>query len=117
MPLKAALLNAEGTLNFANKNYEQAKQNLEDAVDIYDKIKSPFESARTRVILAEVLEKLNKYAQAEGELDTAITGFKELGADKDFEKARFILKNLYKENVSQIQTRINLNLPEESLKY
>ena len=98
LPLKAALLNAEGFLNFANKNYEQAKQNLEDAIDIYDKIKSAFESARARALLAEVLIKLNKYAQAEGELDSAMNKFKDLGAAKDFEKTRLALKNLYKEN-------------------
>jgi LuxR family transcriptional regulator, maltose regulon positive regulatory protein len=97
LPLKAALLNAEGHLNFVNKNYEQAKNNLEDAIDIYDKIKSSFESARARVLLAEVLVKLNKFAQAEGELDTALNKFKDLGATKDFEKTRFALKNLYKE--------------------
>jgi ATP/maltotriose-dependent transcriptional regulator MalT len=97
LPLKAALLNSEGNLNFANKNYEQAKQNLEDAIDIYDKIKSSFESAQTRALLAEVLVKLNKYAQAEGELDTALNKFKDLGAAKDFEKTRHTLKNLYKE--------------------
>jgi LuxR family transcriptional regulator, maltose regulon positive regulatory protein len=100
LPLKAARLNAEGILYFANNNYEQAKINLEDAIDIYDKIKSSFESARTRVLLADVLVKLNKYAQAEGELNTAITKFKELGAEKDFEKAKFTLKNLYKENIA-----------------
>jgi len=99
LPLKAAFLGAKGNLSHAQKNYEQAKQNLEDAVDIYDKIKSPLESARTRVLLADVLARLNKYAQAEGELDTAITKFKELGAEKDFEKAKSTLKNLYKENV------------------
>lgn len=98
LPLKAAGLCAEGYLDFAIENYEHAKQHLEDAVDIYDKIKSSFESARTRMLLADVLVKLNKYAQAEGELDTAINKFKVLGAEKDFEKAKFILKNLYKEN-------------------
>jgi LuxR family maltose regulon positive regulatory protein len=98
LPLKAAVLSAEGNLNFAKGNYENAKHNLEDAVDIYDKIKSPFESARTRIMLSRALVKLDKYAQAEGELDTAINKFKELGAEKDFEKTKSILKNLYKEN-------------------
>ncbi len=99
LPLKAAQLNAEGFLNFANNNYEQAKHDLEDAIDIYDKIKSSFESARTRALLAEVLVTLNKFAQAEGELDTAMNKFKDLGAAKDFEKARHTLKNLYKETI------------------
>ncbi len=99
LPLKAALLNAQGHLNFANNNFEQAKQNLEDAIDIYDKIKSSFESARSRAHLADVLAKLNKFAQAEGELETALNKFKDLGAAKDFEKTRLALKNLYKETV------------------
>jgi ATP/maltotriose-dependent transcriptional regulator MalT len=100
LPLKAALLNAEGNLNFANNNYEKAKHNIEDAIDIYEKIKSAFESARARALLAEVLIKLNKYAQAEGELDAAMNKFKDLGATKDFEKTRLALKNLYKKNAA-----------------
>jgi len=100
LPLKAAVLSAEGYLYFAQKNYEQAKKNLEDAVDIYDKIKSAFESSRTRVLLSEVLINLDKFAQAEGELNTASSKFRELGAEKDFEKAKFTLKNLYKKNAA-----------------
>ena len=49
------------------------------------------------MILADVLVELNKYAQAEGELDKAISKFKDLGAVKDFDKARYVLKHLYKE--------------------
>ena len=60
LPLKAAFLSANGNLFYALKNYKQAKENFEDAVDIYDTIKSPFESARTRIQLSEVLIKLNK---------------------------------------------------------
>jgi DNA-binding CsgD family transcriptional regulator len=97
LPIKAALLSAEGNLNNVNKNYEPARQNLEDAVDIYDKIKSPFESARNRIILSEVLIMLSRFAQAEGELNNAINTFRELGAEKDFEKAKYLLKNLYKD--------------------
>jgi ATP/maltotriose-dependent transcriptional regulator MalT len=98
LPLQAAYLSAVGNLHFACEDYGKAKQNLEDAIDIYDRIKSPFESARTRVLLSDVLIKLNKYAQAEGELNTSITKFKELGANKDLDKAKAILRNLYKEN-------------------
>ena len=104
LPLKAAFLSANGNLFYALKNYKQAKENFEDAVDIYDTIKSPFESARTRIQLSEVLIKLNKFAQSEGEINTAITIFKELGAEKDIEKAKSILKNLYKENTEDSES-------------
>ena len=97
LPLKSAELSAEGNLNFARKNFEKAKQNLEDAVDIFDKLKLPYEASRSRIILFEVLKKLNKTAQAEAELNTAMTEFKELGAEKDFDKAKNLLKNLSKD--------------------
>ncbi len=99
LPIKAAVLSAEGNLYSEQKNYEQARYNLEDAIDIFEKIKLPFESSRNRISLAEVLIKLERPAQAEGELNLAITKFKELGAEKDYEKAKFILKNLYKDNL------------------
>ena len=98
LPLKAAVLNAKGNLNFARKNYEQAKQNLEDAVDIFDKLKLPFEASRNRIILSEALNKLGKFAQAVAELNTAMIEFKELGAEKDFEKTKYLLRNLNKNN-------------------
>lgn len=106
-PLKAALLSAEGNLNFANNNYEMARQNLEDAVDIYEKIGSYFEASRNRIILSQVLIKLNKLSQAEMELNTMMKDFKKLGAERDFEKAKHILKNLYRNN-----TEINKNIYE-----
>ncbi len=99
LPLKAASLSAEGIFNYALGNYELAKQNLEDAIDIYDKITSPFESSRTRLILSEVLIKIEQYSQTESELNTAMKIFKKLGAEKDFEKAKYLLKNLHKDSV------------------
>ena len=97
-PIKAASLSAEGILNYAYENYKLAKENLEDAIDIYDKIISPFELSRTRLVLAEVLIRLNQNSRAESELSTALKTFQKLGAEKDFEKAKYLLKNLYKDN-------------------
>lgn len=101
LPLKAALLSAEGNLNYACSNNELAMQELEDAIDIYDKIKLPFEASRNRISLSEVLINLNRFAQAEGELNTAVSKLNELGAEKDFERARYILKNLYKDKANE----------------
>ena len=98
LPIKASFLSADGIYNSAAGNYDTARQNLEDAVDIFDKIKLPFESARNRVVLSEILIKLNRPAQAEGELNIAISKFKELGAESDLGKAKHLLKNLYKKN-------------------
>jgi len=98
LPMKAALLSAGGILNHAKSNYEAARKNLEDAVDIYDSIASPFESARCRLTLSETLISLNLSAQAEAELNTAELTFEQLGAEKDVEKTRHIIKNLYKKN-------------------
>ncbi len=97
-PLKAALLNAEGNINLASKNFRSAKGNFEDAVDIYDRISVPFEAARCRVDLAEVLINLEFYTQAEAELNAAESSFRRLGAKKDLEKITRTLKNLYKKN-------------------
>lgn len=101
-PIKAALLNAEGHFSLTNNNYDSAEQKLEDAIDIYDEIKLPFESSRTRLILAEILIKQNNYTKAETELNSAMATLKGLGAEKDFEKAKYMLKNLYKENAAEI---------------
>ncbi len=95
-PMKAALFNAEGTLNLGLKKYEAARENLEDAVDIYDRISAPFESARCRTTLSEVLINLNQTAQAEAELNAAEDLFKRLGAERDLKNTRYCLKNLYK---------------------
>jgi LuxR family transcriptional regulator, maltose regulon positive regulatory protein len=102
LPIKAALLRAEGNFNFASGRKDKARQNLEDAIDIYDRIKLPFESARTRLTLSEVLIKINSLTHAEAELNEAMKALKSLGAEKDFEKARSLLKNLYKDKVYEI---------------
>jgi ATP/maltotriose-dependent transcriptional regulator MalT len=102
LPLKAALLNAKGIYNFGSNNLELAKENLEDAVDLYDKITLTFEAAKCRVLLSEISFKLNKLVQAEAELNSAIATFEELGAEKDSEKAKHVLKNLYKVNTDDL---------------
>ena len=97
-PLRAALLSAQGNFNLALKNYQKARENLEDAVDIYDRIAAPFEAARCRVNLAEALVNLKFYTQAEAELNSAENSFRKLGAGKDLENITHTLKNLYKKN-------------------
>lgn len=101
-PLKAALLSSEGYLNLAQNKLQLSKQLFEDAIDNYEKSEAPFESARTRMLLAEALIKLNQLAQAETEINSALTKFNNLGAEKDYEKAKHLLKNLYKDKAGEI---------------
>ncbi|MDP4284945.1 MAG: LuxR C-terminal-related transcriptional regulator [Bacteroidota bacterium] len=98
-PVKAAALSAEGIYEYATKNYVTARHCLEDAVDLYDKVILPFEASRSRLVLAEVLMNLRQYSQAESELNIAINTFRDLGAEKDLAKAKYILKNLYNEKI------------------
>jgi ATP/maltotriose-dependent transcriptional regulator MalT len=93
-PLKAAHLNAKGIYNFAKGMYSQSRKNLEDAIDLYEQLLSPFEVSRTRVALADTLEKLDQISAAELELNTAIRTFKKLGAKRDLEKSRQKLKEI-----------------------
>jgi ATP/maltotriose-dependent transcriptional regulator MalT len=93
-PLKAAYLNAKGICSFAKGDYNQSRKNLEDVVDQYEQLLSPFEASRARVALAETLEKLNQISAAELELNEAIRMFKTLGAKRDLEKSRQKLKEV-----------------------
>ncbi len=95
-PMRAAFLSAEGSLNLALKDYETARKNLEDAVDIYERIAAPFEAARCHVILSEALTNLNLNSQAEAELNSAENIFRRLGAERDLENIKEAVKSLYK---------------------
>ncbi|HEX5170625.1 MAG TPA: LuxR C-terminal-related transcriptional regulator [Cyclobacteriaceae bacterium] len=94
LPFRAAYLNAKGSLNYGLGNYELSRKDLEDAIDLYEQILSPFEAARARVALARALDKLRDHGQAEHELNKAISVFKTLGAKRDLEKSRQQLREL-----------------------
>jgi LuxR family transcriptional regulator, maltose regulon positive regulatory protein len=94
LPIKAALLSARGIYNCAAGKYRDAAADLEDAVDLYDQIVSPFESAQTRIILAEVLITMGESSRAEEELAAAKKIFRDLGAEKNLSKAGLMLKNI-----------------------
>src|SRR5690606_21847886 len=99
-PLIAAYLNAQGIVNLATERYIEAKETLEDAIDLYDKIISPFESGRARLQLSEALVRLGQMAQAESELYKAMEMFKLLGAAKDTEKTKNRIRNLSKSDAA-----------------
>ncbi len=98
LPIRAAVKSAEGIVRKAQGKYKSAKLLLEDASDIYDAVIAPYESARTRLELSEVLATLGQFHLAESELNKALKIFQRLGAEKDVDKTRLLLKNIHKTN-------------------
>lgn len=97
-PMRAAVKSAEGILEKAVDKYESAKLLLEDAIDIYDGINTPFEAAHARLELAGALVALGQFHLAEAELNKALKTFQHLGAEKDVGRAKLLLTNLHKTN-------------------
>jgi len=100
-PLLAACLGAKAILHAGRGDYDAARKDLLDAIDLYDQLHCPFEAGRLRMLVAITLDKLGQHAQAEAELNAAIHQFKALGAKRDLEKARQQLKALGTGNESE----------------
>jgi ATP/maltotriose-dependent transcriptional regulator MalT len=70
-PLLASASLSAGLLAGAAGDFESARRQLEDAVDLFDKSGAPFEAAQTRVHLASVLERLGRTDAALAEVERA----------------------------------------------
>ena len=90
-PLRGAHTLAAGLLAAAEGEYDNARQLLEDAVDLLAAGHSPYESARARVALARVLEALGRRGLAEREAERAAAALSEIGADAEARRARALL--------------------------
>ncbi|GGA96272.1 LuxR C-terminal-related transcriptional regulator [Puia dinghuensis] len=98
-PVKASLLVCRGIGQDACGDAAAARQYFEDAIDIYDTIGVPFESAATRILLSEVLISQKQYRNAESELITALKVFQRMGAEKHTEKIKQLLKTARRQQV------------------
>jgi len=98
LPVKASFLSCSGSIQDACGNSMAAREFFEDAIDIYDTVGAPFESAVTRIFLSEVLIRLQQYRNAESELNTALKAFEKIGAEKYAEKARQLLKTVHRQH-------------------
>jgi DNA-binding CsgD family transcriptional regulator len=100
LPLKAAVLCGSGILSLCSGDFLKARQNLQDAVDLFDAIKAPLESAHARIVFAELLIKLQQYRNAESELNLALKQLKKMGAEKDMDRCRHLLKSVRKSHTA-----------------
>jgi len=97
-PIKASFLSCSGVVQDACGNTVLARENFEDAIDIFDRIDAPFESALTRMSLSEVLIRMQQYRNAETELNLTVKAFEKMGAEKYLDKAKQLLKTLRRQH-------------------
>jgi LuxR family transcriptional regulator, maltose regulon positive regulatory protein len=82
-PVRALFLSDEGCLLAASGDHENATRRFEDAMDLFEKSGSPYETARARIQLAANLKALGRIEAATREARLSITTFERLGAGAD----------------------------------
>lgn len=105
LPLKASVLCGSGILSLCSDDLLSARQNLQDAVDLYERIKAPFELGHARLVFAQVLIELQEYGNAETQLNLALKQFTKIGAEKYTDRCRQLLKSVRKSHTSSEANR------------
>jgi LuxR family transcriptional regulator, maltose regulon positive regulatory protein len=90
--LRASADMSEGILEAAGGNHELARTLLEDAVDRFERLGAPFETAQVRIDLAISLAALGQDELAERETTAALRSLLELGAEAEARRARRLLE-------------------------
>ena len=92
--LTAELRGCEGALAQAQGQLEDARRAFEDAVDLFAQARNPYETARTRLALAEALEVAGRTDHAREEAARAADALQALGARALQERASRVLARL-----------------------
>jgi ATP/maltotriose-dependent transcriptional regulator MalT len=87
-PLRAVASLTEGLLAAQSGEQKSAKTHLEDAVDLFKASGSPFETARSRMELARVMNAMGRSDAAADEARLAIADLEPLGASLELARAR-----------------------------
>jgi ATP/maltotriose-dependent transcriptional regulator MalT len=90
-PLRALASLAAGVVSARAGDRKTAREQLEDAVDLFQESGSPFETGRTRVELAGVMKALGRSEAATDEVQRAIEDLTPLGASLEIARARAVL--------------------------
>ena len=93
-PLHAAASLAAGYVALGDGKADEARRNLEDAVDLFLRSGAPFELARARIELARALASLGRLDDASREAHRAIDVLSELKAELEIARARTLLASL-----------------------
>jgi LuxR family maltose regulon positive regulatory protein len=89
--MSADLRACEGAVAAASRDLDQARRSFEDAIDLFARSPNPYETARCRVDLAQVLLALGRIDGARLEARTALATARDLGAGKLEERAERLL--------------------------
>jgi ATP/maltotriose-dependent transcriptional regulator MalT len=92
--LQAIASFVEGIVAAARTDFEEARRRFEDAIDLFDEAGAPYEAARSRRELANVLAAVNRPDAAVREAQAAFTILEEIGAVGECERAAAILRRL-----------------------
>lgn len=93
-PLRAVARASRGIFSLAKGQSDQARVCLEDAVDLFERVKAPFEAACTRLRLAGVFDHLGRHSFAIQETRAALGSFARLGAERHRDQASELLARL-----------------------
>jgi ATP/maltotriose-dependent transcriptional regulator MalT len=90
----ASVAVVRATLQRQRGDLAGAVTRLENAIDLFQQNGAPFETARTRIDLAEVLAALGRTASAEREARLAMESLDALGAEHEANRGRRLLRSL-----------------------
>ena len=93
-PMLASAALARGVLARAAGEYTEGRRHLEDAVDLFQRSRVPFESAQARLELAQVLAELGREDLALREARIAEAALVEVGAGLEAGRAAALLRQL-----------------------
>jgi LuxR family maltose regulon positive regulatory protein len=93
-PLRASARLAEGLVASARAEHGRARPALEDAVDLFERSRAPFDAGRARLRLAASLAALGRKEGAMDECRAARDAFRRIGASREAERAERLLAEL-----------------------
>ena len=93
-PLRAAASFAGAALAIVSGDFEKARRELEDAVDLFDRSGTPYEAARARLELSSVLVTLNQHDRALSQASAAKRILDNLGAEFSARRAANLVRDI-----------------------